>query len=253
MELAELNWPAVDRLDRKTPIVFPIAAVEQHGHHMPVLTDTLLLSEIMRRVKGLPVASQVLFAPVQWFGNSDHHIDLPGTLSASPRAYLNMLHDMAENFLRHRFRRIVFVNGHGGNTIPSQQAMFELRQKHRAESDLLLTAVTYWESCDPHATVKGLDQSEMGHACEWETSMMLELRPELVSPDYRSVAEVPFGRGGKPGYRGWTTPDRSRAGHIGNPAVASKEKGDALFSAFAVGVADYLERAVNWNGDTWNF
>jgi creatinine amidohydrolase len=120
MNLCEMTWPSVDALDRDTPVVFPIAALEQHGRHMPLFTDSLLLAEIVRRVTLTPVAANVLFAPLQWLGNSHHHLDMPGTLSASPRCYVDLLHDLAECFLAHRFRRIVFLNGHGGNAVPSQ-------------------------------------------------------------------------------------------------------------------------------------
>ena len=100
MELLELAWPAVDALPRTTPVVFPIAALEQHGRHMPLFTDSLLLGEVIRRVM-LQVGrrSKVLFAPLQWLGNSHHHLDMPGTLSASPRVYLDLLRDLAENML----------------------------------------------------------------------------------------------------------------------------------------------------------
>jgi creatinine amidohydrolase len=252
MNLCEMTWPAVDALDRDTPVVFPIAALEQHGRHMPLFTDSLLLAEIIRRVKLMPVAANVLFAPLQWLGNSHHHMDMPGTLSASPRCYLDMLHDLAESFLAHRFRRIVFVNGHGGNTTPSQQAVFELRQKHRQRRDLLLLSLTYWDSIDPAGSVAELAQKQMGHACEWETSMMLAIRPELIVGEIMRLPEVPFGAGGAPAYRGWTMPDRSAPGHIGNPAAATAEKGTALLHAFASGVAAFLERAVAASGSGWD-
>jgi creatinine amidohydrolase len=242
MNLYDLTWPKVAALDRGTPVVFPIAALEQHGRHMPVFTDSLLLGEVIHRVQQLPVASKLLFAPLQWFGNSHHHLDLPGTLSASPRIYLDLLRDLAECVLAHGFRKVVFVNGHGGNTVPAHQALFELRQKYRDRSDLGLLMLTYWDSANPAEAIPGLVQNQMGHACEWETSMMLALRPELVVGDVATLPAVPFGRGAAPGYRGWTMPDRSEPGHIGDPSAATKEKGEALFRVFAHGVAAYLDR-----------
>src|SRR5687767_13934895 len=156
MELLELPWPAGKALDRDTPVVFPIAALEQHGHHLPVFTDSLLLGEVLGRVKP-EVADRVLFAPLYWLGNSEHHLDFPGTMSASPRGYLDSLRDMAENFLHHGFRRLMFLNGHGGNIVPAQQATFELRQKHRPRSDLLLLSATYWTSgAEPLKDLPGL-------------------------------------------------------------------------------------------------
>jgi creatinine amidohydrolase len=252
MELAELAWPAVSELLKTTPVILPIAALEQHGKHMPVFTDSLLLGEVIRRVKLAPVAGGCLFAPLQWLGNSHHHLDFPGTLSAGPRAYLDMLKDLATCFLAHGFTRIVFVNGHGGNSVPAQQALFELKQDHRSRRDLLLLALTYWDAAgNPAQSIPGLVQTRMGHACEWETSMVLRLDPKLVVGDVSAVAEVPFGREFAPGYRAWVMPDRSEPGHIGSPAAATPEKGEALFAHFAAGVAAYLDRVVNWDG-SWD-
>lgn len=252
MELADLAWPAVAALPRTTPVVFPIAALEQHGRHMPVFTDSLLLGEVIRRVKLAPVADRCLFAPLQWLGNSHHHMDFPGTLSATPRVYLDLLKDLATCFLAHGFTRLVFVNGHGGNITPYQQALFELKQDLRGHSELLLLALTYWDAAGgPNAAIPGLVQKRMGHACEWETSMVLRLRPELVVGDVSQVPEVPPGKEFAPGYRAWVMPDRSEPGHVGAPAAATAEKGEALFSHFASGVATYLERVVGWDG-TWD-
>jgi creatinine amidohydrolase len=252
MELTDLSWPVVASLPKSTPVVFPIAALEQHGKHMPVFTDSLLLGEVLRRVKSTPVAEKCLFAPLQWLGNSHHHMDFPGTLSASARTYLDMLKDLATCFMTHGFSRIVFVNGHGGNIVPGQQALFELKQEHRERRDLLLLALTYWDSAgNPSQTIPNLVQKRMGHACEWETSMILRLNPKLVVGEVSKVHEVPFGRAFEPGHRAWVMPDRSEPGHIGAPSAATAEKGEALFAHFSAGVAAYLERVVLWDG-SWD-
>ncbi|MBA4064577.1 MAG: creatininase [Isosphaera sp.] len=254
MDLADLAWPAVAALPKTTPVVFPVAALEQHGRHMPVFTDSLLLGEVVRRVKQAPVAARCLFAPLQWLGNSHHHLDFPGTLSASARAYLDLLKDLAGCFLAHGFTRVVFVNGHGGNAVPLQQALFELKQEHRDRRDLLLLSLTYWDAAgSPGQAVPGLVQKQMGHACEWETSMILRLAPHLVVGDLAAVPEVPHGKAFGPGYRAWVMPDRSEPGHIGNPAAATAEKGEALFAFFAAGVAAYLDRTVTWDGAAWDY
>jgi len=86
MQLLEMKWTEVAKLSRDMPVVIPIAALEQHGPHMPVFTDSLLLGEVMRRVSE-PLQGRVLFAPLLWLGNSHHHLDFPGTVSASPRVY----------------------------------------------------------------------------------------------------------------------------------------------------------------------
>jgi creatinine amidohydrolase len=247
MQLAELKWPDVEALSRDMPIVIPIAALEQHGRHMPVFTDSLLLGEVLRRVMER-LKDRVLFAPLMWLGNSEHHLDFPGTMTASPRVYLDLLKDMVENFLGHGFRRIVLVNGHGGNIVPGSQALFEVRQKHRQRRDLLLVSTTYWTlGAQPAKDDRSFVQSRMGHACEWETSMMLRIRPELVG-DYQAVQPITQTEAFEPASRAWITKDRSEPGHIGDPAKASAEKGELLFRLFADDVTKFLERVIAYSG-----
>ncbi len=251
MELTDLSWSQVDKLPREMPVLIPIAALEQHGHHMPLFTDSLLLGEVVRRVKE-SLADRVLFAPLMWLGNSEHHLDFPGTMTASPRVYLDLLRDMAENFLFNGFKRVMFLNGHGGNMVPSQQAVFELRQKHRARTDLLLIASTYWMlGSEPNACHPDIKQPHMGHACEWETSMMLAIRPELVQ-NLETVEPVEFGNPFQPASRGWITKDRTPTGHIGDPRYATADKGEALFSRFSGDVVTFLDRVIQWDGESWS-
>jgi creatinine amidohydrolase len=251
MQFAEKTWGDLRALSRDTPVLIPIAAIEQHGHHMPVATDSLLLAEIVRRIE-LELGSQLLIAPLQWFGNSDHHLDFGGTLSASPRVYLDILSDLTENCLAAGFKRIVFLNGHGGNDIPAKQALFEVKQRHRQNKDLLLTMTTYWLlGSKPWEIQTDLKQREMGHACEWETSMMLAIRPDLVG-DYQRTKPVDHGNPFTPGFRAWVTQDRSEPGHIGYPHLATREKGLALFECFTRDVKDWLERIIRWNGISWD-
>ena len=251
MELLEMRWPQVAALDKATPVVLPVAALEQHGPHMPVFTDSLLLGEVVRRVKE-KVADRILFAPLMWLGNSHHHLDFPGTLSASPRVYLDLLIDLAENLVFHGFRRLVFLNGHGGNIVAAQQAMFELRQKVRDRSDLLLLTTTYWTlGSKPYEIDPSIKQTQMGHACEYETSMMLRIAPHLVR-EHTKVEPVPFGRAFAPAHRAWVTKDRTEAGHIGEPHLATAEKGEVIFRAFAADVVAFLERVLAWDGREWD-
>lgn len=250
MHLAELTWPAVQSLAPDTPVVIPIAALEQHGRHMPVFTDSLLLGEVVRRVhEALP--DSVLFTPLMWLGNSEHHLDFAGTMTAQPRVYLDLLQDMVGNFLFHGFRRIVLLNGHGGNIVPAQQALFELRQEHRERDDLLLLSTTYWTlGSQPQREDASFQQREMGHAGEWETSMMLVIRPDLVG-DIRAVEPIEFGRSFTPAIRAWITKDRSPEGHIGYPHLATAEKGEKLFQLFTADVVSLLQRVRAWNGIDW--
>ena len=248
MNLLEMTWPEVAKLSRNTPVVIPVAALEQHGHHLPVFTDSMLLGEIVRRVS-IPFADRVLFAPLMWLGNSDHHLEFAGTMSAPPRVYLDLLNGMAENFLQHGFRRILFLNGHGGNDVPGKQAVFELRQRHRDRSDVLWLFATYW-SLGKDA-MEGFEQHEMGHACEWETSMIQRIHPELVK-DCASAEPVDFTMPFAPAAQGWITRERSEPGHIGSPHLATPEKGERLFACFARDVGGLLERIIAWDGHSWN-
>ncbi len=251
MLLYEMTWEAVSRLSPDTPVVFPVAALEQHGKHMPLFTDSLLLGEVVRRVSAR-YTDTALFAPLQWLGNSDHHLDFPGTLSAPPRVYLDMLAGFLENFIAHGFKRLLLLNGHGGNIVPINQVVFETRQRHRTRNDLLLLGATYWTlGSKPNEKNTDLSQTEMGHACEWETSMILRLDPRLVH-NHRQVAEVPFGKGFEPANRGWITKDRSEPGHIGNPQLATAEKGELIFKLFSDDVSALLDRMIAWDGRSWD-
>jgi creatinine amidohydrolase len=250
MQLLEMTWPQVDALPAETPVLIPLAALEQHGRHLPLFTDSLLLGEVLRRAHE-SFADRVLVTPLMWLGNSEHHLDFAGTMSAAPRTYLDLLREMVATFLFHGFQRIVLLSGHGGNTVPSQQALFELRQQRREASVLLLCA-TYWSlGAKPPELDPAIQQPQMGHACEWETSMMLRIRPDLVG-DYRNLAPVPFGRAFAPAHRAWITKERSEAGHIGQPHLASAEKGEVLFQAFAQDVVALMQRVLDWDGQTWD-
>lgn len=251
MQLTDLKWSEVAALDRDTPVIFPVAALEQHGRHMPVFTDSLLCGEIVRRVEAR-LGQRVLIAPLQWLGNSDHHMDFPGTMSAAPRVYLDLLTSQFENFIAHGFRRLVMLNGHGGNDVPGKQVVFELRQKYRARRDLLLLFATYWNlalKC-PTTAHPGIQQTRMGHACEWETSMVLRIAPHLVG-DLTKVEPVEFGNPFEPASRGWIMGDRSEPGHIGDPRHATAEKGEALFQVFTDAAVAMLERVLKWDGQSW--
>lgn len=251
MLLQEMTWNDVTQLSASTPVVFPVAALEQHGRHMPLFTDSLLLGEVVRRVAAR-YDDRVLFAPLQWLGNSDHHIDFAGTLSAPPRVYLDMLGALLENFLSYGFRRLVLLNGHGGNIVPIQQVVFEVRQRHRSADDLLLLGATYWTlGSKPHEAGAGIEQQRMGHACEWETSMMLRLEPRLVRDPTR-VDPVPFGNPFEPASRGWITRERTEPGHIGDPRGSSAEKGEVLFRLFSDDVGRLLDRVLAWDGRSWD-
>lgn len=254
MNLTELTWPEIATLAPHTPVIVPLAAMEQHGRHLPLATDSMLLGEVIRRVEPR-FGDRALFCPLQWLGNSHHHLEYAGTLSAGPRTYLDLVGDLLENLLGHGFRRVLVLNGHGGNITPGKQAIFEARQRYRSRTDLLLLFASYWDFAKPEQGRPDLVQSAVGHACEWETSMMLAIRPDLVKP-FSSLERRDTGYSFEPAYRGWITQERrprgtDAPGHLGDPRHASAEKGEHLFTAYAAGVSAFLERVIAWDGCSW--
>jgi serine/threonine protein kinase len=103
-----------------------------------------------------------------------------------------------------------------------------------------------WES-DP-----SMVQRRMGHACEFETSMMLRLHPHLVAGDVKQLKDVDWGNPFEPASRGWITKDRTEPGHIGFPRHATAEKGEILFRTFAADVVALMERVIKWDGKSWD-
>jgi creatinine amidohydrolase len=247
--LQELSWPKVAAVASELPVVVPIAALEQHGRHMPVFTDSMLLGEVVRLARG-SLGDRVVWTPLLWLGNSHHHLDFAGTLSAAPRTYLDLLGDLIDNLVTHGFHRIVLLNGHGGNIVPAGQAVFEARQRHRARTDLMLLSATYWLlGTNPKEVDPSLGQDQMGHACEWETSMMLHLAPGLVG-ELGQVEPVSPRMPFEPASQGWITKERSSAGHIGDPRQATAAKGETLFRLFARDVVTFLERVIRREGSS---
>jgi creatinine amidohydrolase len=250
VQLQEMSWPAVGAVSKDIPVVVPIAALEQHGPHLPVFTDSMLLGEVVRRAAE-SLRDRVVWTPLLWLGNSHHHIDFAGTLSAAPRTYLDLLGDLIDNLVGHGFRRVVLLNGHGGNIVPAQQAVFEARQRYRQRHDLLLLAATYWLlGAKPHQVDPTLTQDRMLHACEWETSMIMHLAPNLVG-DVSQLQPVPAGVAFDPATRGWITKERSPLGYIGDPRRATALKGQTLFGVFAQDLVTFLERVIAWDGRSW--
>jgi creatinine amidohydrolase len=230
-EMTSQRLAAVDR--DQTIVLIPIAAVEQHGPHMPTGTDTIICTAVAKAVEAA-LPNCVLLIPTVWLGASAHHLRLGSTLDSRLDNYIAMLGDIARSLLDDGYRRLFFINGHGGNIDPMRVAV---RQIQPSYPQSLLTAGNYWAAADTiiQETLDG-DQKYVGHACEFETSMILHLRPELVVRNL--VADA-----------GPTVPDtldgvfisrdmrqRTRQGYTGRPDLASAEKGKVLFD----GIVDRL-------------
>jgi creatinine amidohydrolase len=203
-------------------VVAPIAACEQHSDHLPVFTDSILCGAVADGlVAALP--DSVLLLPLLWLGASDHHRPYGGTLTASLPVYEAMLVDLLEPLLRDGFRRVMLLNGHGGNIDPLHVA---LRRLDTMFPTALLTGAAYWELAEPElaALCRGPRKS-VGHACEIETSMMLHLRPELVRRELIRDDPSPAPPGLERLFWGRDFARRTDHGAIGYPESARVESG----------------------------
>jgi creatinine amidohydrolase len=229
MRFQEMTAPEIGNLSRDgTLVLAPIAACEQHSRHLPVFTDSILVGAVADGVeRNLP--DQVLLLPVFWLGASDHHLPLGGTLTATLPTYEQVLVELLTPLLRDGYRRMMLLNGHGGNIDPLHVALRRLdTQFPRA----ILTGAAYWEIAEAElAPLCEGPRKMMGHACELETSMILHLRPDLVRNDliqndpeatHPALSGVfwarDFGR-------------RTDNGAVGFPAFASAERGRLMLEA----------------------
>jgi creatinine amidohydrolase len=229
MRFQDMTWPHLRQVSREgTVVVAPIAACEQHSRHLPTFTDTLLVTAVAEGAEArLP--EQVLLLPTLWLGASSHHLRFGATLSAEVDTHITLLCDLLEPLLEDGYRRVLVLNGHGGNTDTMHVALRRLQTRYR---DRQLSAGSYWDLAEKELAelVEG-PRKVMGHACEFETSMVLALRPDLVRrEEIHDDPPTP-----EPELRGLFLADdmkqRTRQGAVGYPERASAEKGQALLAA----------------------
>ena len=236
MKLAELTWPDVEKMDRGTVVIYPIAALEQHSRHLPFFTDSILCEGVVLRVEAA-LPQDVLLLPVQWLGASAHHLGMAGTLTAETVTYLNLLCEPLRCLLRAGFRRIFIVNGHGGNIDTFHLA---LRQLALEFPNALLAGASYWDLAEKEtARILEGTRKNVGHACEFETSLMLHLRPDLVRTKEISDDDViPRDPALRALYIPLDMKSQTRQGGTGQPALATPKKGENLLKNIVTRVAD---------------
>ena len=243
MNLLELTSNAIRDLNRqKTLVIFPIAAIEQHGPHLPCGTDTLICDAISQQVQA-NCFGQTLRLPTQWIGASTHHLPLGSTLDCKLPIYTQLLCETLEPLLHDGFCRFLILNGHGGNIDPMRIALRLLQPKWPTA---LLAAASYWSIAD-HEIVSLLDGEDkmLGHACEAETSLIMHLRPELVKTEaIRSAAGwLPDMVDGM--YLCRDMKQRTSAGATGRPDLATAEKGQKLFDAIVAKVSQAVKQLLD--------
>ncbi len=253
MQYGERRWPEIPDLTDKV-VVLPLGSLEQHGPHLPLLTDSLICSEILRQAQA-QLDDLALFLPLTWVGVSEHHTRFPGTVSVSQGTYVAMLEDILESLIGSGFKRLLLLNAHGGNTVPGKAALYNVQIRHRDERDLWLVFATWYELAAPQiAALSGLEQDHVTHACELETSMVLRLCPEWVDLEAARGANVPF-------ESAFYAPDARRpsrvtvprpmehvtaTGAYGHPELATADKGEALFDAVVGEVVACIREVAGW-------
>ena len=233
-----LSRDELGALDKDNTIVMlPLSATEQHGPHLPVGTDAIILSTLIDKIiaDGKFNKGNLIFAPQFLIGKSNEHMCFPGTLTFGAKTYYSMIYDIAKCIATHGFKKLVLFNSHGGNTDMANLISRDLR----IDLNLQVFVFDWWFTDFWADGLEGLKQSGkygVFHACELETSLMLAARPELVHME-KAVDEDPADcfKGDKyvtvfgPVNAGWKTKDVTKSGVIGAPTFATAEKGKKLF------------------------
>ena len=213
-----------------TVIILPVAALEQHGPHLPVMVDSRLTEEVSKRTaslgraKGIPIIT----LPVVWHGLSEHHMPFGGTVTLTSNTFFLIVRDLIKSISRHGFSKFLILNGHGGNITAAEVCAQDISM----ELSLPIVAATYWlEAADRFAKILET-QTNVMHACEAETSMMMALEPNLVVDsllnDAKGAMKLDFLNVGKGSYRWRSLTHVTSNGVIGDPSHSSSAKGEQL-------------------------
>jgi creatinine amidohydrolase len=239
MRFHDMTWPLLRQVPRdRTIVVAPIAACEQHSRHLPTFTDTILVRAVAEGVEQrLP--ERVLLLPALWLGASSHHLRFGATLSAQVDTHIDLLCDLLTPLLDDGYQRVLILNGHGGNIDTMQVALRRLQGRYRNRQ---LTAASYWDLAEKElAALAEGPRKTMGHACEFETSMVLALRPELVRREEIKDDPPPVEPELRGVYLAEDMKQRTRQGAVGYPALASAEKGKAFLQAAIARTVEVIE------------
>jgi creatinine amidohydrolase len=242
---AYLNWKQVDALDREsTLLVLPTAAIEQHGHHLPLATDTLINNLLLgHALCKLPAEFPVFALPPVHYGKSNEHLGFPGTLSVSSTTFMAVLRDLGSSLSKAGFRKLVLYNTHGGNTSLVDVMARDLRAEFGLTTfSLFGSGGISFEGLDPQERAYGF------HAGEVETSYLLAGVPELVDRSAYTVNYIAnvahpgllLPENG-PANFAWLTSDIASSGVMGDPRHASAEKGARWIEQAATRLAAVLK------------
>ncbi|MGH9590534.1 MAG: creatininase family protein [Terracidiphilus sp.] len=255
MFLDKLTWPEVKELDfSRLVVLLPLGSFEQHGHHLPLTTDTRIVTAIAEAVEA-GRRDRILLLPTLWPGHSTHHLAFPGTLSIRQMNYIKIIIDLCGSMAGMGGRKLFLLNGHGGNDIPVRAALREVKTKFGAIAGLHTTFASYWSLAAQ--TIKEVRESDLGgvsHACEMETSIMLHLSPEEVrmdlarrdGPQHASPYRKADMQAVKPVYFVNEFHELSTTGAIGRPDLATAEKGRRFLDGIVRDVTAFIDDFLTW-------
>lgn len=246
--LEEMTRDQIAAIAPNAVAILPTASIEQHGPHLPVVTDTLLCGTVARRAAEAAAGSaQVVVAPVMSYANSHHHRPFAGVLSLASPTYMAALIDVLEGLALSGFRKLMVLNGHGGNT--DSNAVVGLDFVNRLGHPVSIATAAYWDIARPAIVEAGIMPGKLipGHAGRFETAMVMAVRPDLVNPeglaqttDQSNVEGGLFSAaltGGTVQVHGtWA----ASTGYSDAPAAATAEEGKAMMDIVVSKVADFF-------------
>lgn len=230
--LGEVTAPeAAERITEDSIVILPLGAIEQHGPHLPLATDLIVVEAYADAViHEFGEQLDLWLLPALPYTNSGEHLWSPGTVAHTPETLLAITREIGRSLARLRARRVVLLNGHGGNTSLLDVVCRELRVAHGFMTFLVHAALP-----PDHGGVGHPDEAGLGiHGGLGETSMVMHLRPELVRTD-KLVANVPTWLNDRPHVRfggtgfGWVSDDFGPTGVIGDATLATPEYGKESF------------------------
>ncbi len=236
MILADMTWKEVDALSRETIILIPTGSLEQHGAHLPLLTDTLLATAMTNAVEKR-VSEMVLLTPCIWLGASGHHLNFAGTCTASMEGYVLALKAVIESMMHHGFHRYLVINGHGGNNEPNGVTLRSLKEKN---NNLTVGHTGYYTFGE--AVIKEVLEGPakgIQHACEAETSLMMHLYPDKVRTDKLRNDGLRSEPVTTSLVRMWD--EMSEEGVLGYASLATAAKGKTIFEACVDGIVSEVQ------------
>jgi creatinine amidohydrolase len=244
MEMAWADIAAAGEAVRRWIAVLPLAAVEQHGPHLPLGVDAYIAEAYLARVrKILPEALPVTFLPVQRVGVSAEHLGYPGTLTLSAATAIKAWTEIGESLARAGLRKLLLVTSHGGNVAAMELAARDLRTR----LGMLAVTVGWHRFGYPEGTFSGEERKHGIHGGDIETSLMLAAMPDAVRAEraaQATPATVAMAREFKwlgayrPAGFAWMTQDLNATGAVGDATQASAAKGEA---ALAHGAQAFVE------------